>query len=486
MKSMAELTRHYQIARSLAKEGNDKNIPLIVDNINEISNHCKELYFHLSVIDQAKCKVQYESLDHIIEILLQKGLSNSYINAFFGFQPASILSPSFADIMSGNVDAEKLPSIVEDTIEKVPPKEVKVPPIVEEKPVEMESNKIVNDFDPITKSNSNSFTPEHLSEFIGQEKYVKRIMNEIQAAKKQGLKHIDYILLFGNRGLGKSTLMKLTAKEMGVQFELIDASRFGNDAKAQKNLQKFWKRISRENIPVVIAFDELHALSNSIQTSLLTILQDREFTYMDDNGVNHTLPLPEFTFIGATTDAQDVLPTIKDRCNNLTFYLEDYSREDLSKIFLNKFASQDMQVDAEVLKICIDRCRSSIREVNAFVKGLRTKAVILDSKIITTEMALEYFKDIDRDPIGLNSKEIEILNQLLNEPTGKLSKDTIAERVHLDVKVYAKEFEPYLVKIGFLNIASGGRMLTQEAINYLKKDDLNETITESQEKETIE
>lgn len=485
MKSMAELTRHYQIARSLAKEGNVKNIPVIVDNINEISKHCKELYFHLSVIDQAKCKVQYESLDHIIEILLQKGLSNSYINAFFGFQPASIFSPSFADIMSGNVSAKNVPPIVEDTIKKDNPKE-ELSPIVEEKPKETESTTPVNDFDPITKSNSISFTPECLSDFIGQEQYVNRIMLEIQAAKKQGLKHIDHILLFGNRGLGKSTLMKLTAKEMGVQFELIDASRFGNDAKAQKNLQKFWKRISRENVAVVIAFDELHALSKSLQTALLTILNDREFTYMDDNGVNHTLPLPEFTFIGATTDAQDVLPTIKDRCNNLTFYLQDYSREDLSKIFLNKFASQEMRVDAEVLKICIDRCRSSIREVNAFVKGLRTKAVILDSKIITTEMALEYFKDIDRDPIGLNSKEIEILNQLLNEPTGKLSKDTIAERVHLDVKVYAKEFEPYLVKIGFLNIASGGRMLTQEAINYLKKDDLNETITESQEKETTE
>ena len=311
------------------------------------------------------------------------------------------------------------------------------------------------------------FAPECLADFIGQEHVVKRISAEIAAAKKQGLRHIDHILLFGNRGLGKSTLMKLIAKELGVRFEFMDASQMGNDVRSQRAVQKFLQRISQEGEPVVIAFDEIHALPKHIQTGLLTLLNDRVYSYMDENGVNHNLPIKEFTFIGATTDAQDVLSTIKDRCNNLTFYLKDYTREDLAKIFVNKFAAKGLVVSDEVLAMCIDRCRSSIREVDAFVNGLKTKAINADVSRVSAEMAAEYFKDIDRDPIGLKAKDLEILHCLLNEPTGVMSEDTLAARVHVDPKVLTKEFEPYLLKIGFVSITSRGRSLTQKAIDYL-------------------
>ena len=241
----------------------------------------------------------------------------------------------------------------------------------------------------------------------------------------------------------------------------------GNDVRSQRAVQKFLQRISQEGEPVVIAFDEIHALPKHIQTGLLTLLNDRVYSYMDENGVNHNLPIKEFTFIGATTDAQDVLSTIKDRCNNLTFYLKDYTREDLAKIFVNKFAAKGLVVSDEVLAMCIDRCRSSIREVNAFVNGLKTKAINADVSRVSAEMAAEYFKDIDRDPIGLKAKDLEILHCLLNEPTGVMSEDTLAARVHVDPKVLTKEFEPYLLKIGFVSITSRGRSLTQKAIDYL-------------------
>ncbi len=317
-------------------------------------------------------------------------------------------------------------------------------------------------------SGGTTYDPQSLSEFIGQEHVVKRVLAEIRAAKKQGMKHIDNILLFGNRGLGKSTLMELIAKELGVEFEFLDAGQFTNDVKSKRRVNQFFQRIAMENRPVVIGIDEIHAMPKHLQTGLLTLLNDRVYSYLDDAGQTHRLPIDEFTFIGATTDAQDVLATIKDRCHNLTFYLKDYSRDELRRIFLNKFAAKGMKVTESILRDCINRCRSSIREVNSIVDGLKSKTVNENTELVTPAMIAEYFKDIDRDPIGLSSKDLEILHAIEADPSGAIAEETLAARVYLSKGVLTEEFEPYLIKIGFISIISRGRSLTDRALDYLR------------------
>ena len=505
MRTLDELRTLFVTARNYAKAGDNSNKQIVMDNIRLISDHCKELYRTASVMDKVKCRIQYESLDAIIEEIAARGLDSVRVRAFFGFEESSSETPSFGEIMRG--EARKQPPTAGKTdaaplsegagARAVPDapksgqgasragKRAAKNDAPADSPAGATAGKsaagCVSRTETVSGTGVPKFAPECLADFIGQEHVVKRVSAEIAAAQKQGLKHIDHILLFGNRGLGKSTLMKLIAKELGAQFEFMDASQMGNDVRSQRAVQKFLQRISQIDEPVVIAFDEIHALPKHIQTGLLTLLNDRVYSYMDENGVNHNLPIKEFTFIGATTDAQDVLSTIKDRCNNLTFYLKDYTREDLAKIFVNKFAAKGLVVSDEVLTMCIDRCRSSIREVDAFVNGLKTKAINADVSRISLEMAVEYFKDIDRDPIGLKAKDLEILNHLLNEPTGVMSEDTLAARVHMDAKVLTKEFEPYLLKIGFVSITSRGRSLTQKAIDYLRGGEKKRTTTEAPE-----
>jgi len=313
------------------------------------------------------------------------------------------------------------------------------------------------------------FDPESLEGFIGQQRVVKRIVSEIKAAKKRGEQYLDHILLFGSRGLGKSTLMKLVAKELGVRFEFLDCTGFKNDGVSKKALQRFLQNVARYEEPVVIGFDEIGFCPTHLQAGLLTLLNDRKFSWLDDSGRTHYLSIDNFTFIGATTDPQDLLPTIKDRCRNLTFYLEDYSKPELKRIFLNKFASKKLKIEDDALLECINRCRSSIREVNSFVKGLDTLALNAGVNTVTLDMTKEYFSNAELDPIGLNKKEREILHALLQNSSGTMSEDNLAAVVGLDTKVYRSEYEQYLLKIGFVTIISGrGRALTDKAREYLK------------------
>jgi Holliday junction DNA helicase RuvB len=99
--------------------------------------------------------------------------------------------------------------------------------------------------------------------------------------------------------------------------------------------------------------------------------------------------------------------------------------------------------------------------------GIYTKTVLQGVKVVTAEMAEDYFAERGLDPIGLNKKELEILNAIKDDPKGVVSEDTLAGRVYLDVKIFKTVYEPYLNKIGFITTTSRGRELTQRAWDYL-------------------
>ena len=132
-----------------------------------------------------------------------------------------------------------------------------------------------------------TFAPDTLEGFIGQQHIVKVLLKEIAIAKAQGRKYLDNILLFGNPGLGKSTLMQLIAKALGVKFEWMDCSQYRNSQQSLKALQNFLMKVARDNEPVVIAFDEIHMLTDELQSSLLTLLNSRVYVSPPDvNGVD--------------------------------------------------------------------------------------------------------------------------------------------------------------------------------------------------------
>ena len=191
---------------------------------------------------------------------------------------------------------------------------------------------------------------------------------------------------------------------------------------------------------------------------------------MTDNGETVQYEMPEFTFIGATTDYDSVLSTIKDRAKNLTFHLVDYTRDELRLIFENKLAIYNYTASAKAIDACINRCRNSMRAMGAIIKGLHTKAVIANTNVITINMITDYFNDQAIDEIGLTAIERKILSVLAEGSGTAYSAETLAARVGVkDAKILMREHEPYLIKIGFVTIISKGREITAKGRAYFER-----------------
>lgn len=446
-----------------------------------------------SIVIKAKLSYWQNVFGGYIDIIKNNGLNDKRVQKFFGLTDDND-APSFGDILKGNGEVKIPPSDTDKksaknidisgiidpdqpATQQVPdkPKTAQFPETIQPAPLQIpEMPKPDVESGSGGKADKPTFTPDSLEGFIGQRHIVKALIKEIAIAKAQGRKYLDNILLLGNPGLGKSTLMQLIAKALGVRFEWMDCSQYRNSQQALKALQNFLMKVARENEPVVIAFDEIHMLPEELQSSLLTLLNSRVYISPPDiNGVIKRIPIENFTFIAATTDDDKVLGTIKDRCLRLKFQMVDYTPEELKLIYKNKVASKGLTITDEAIDACIPRSRGSIRYVNAFVDGLDTALYDDNGQRFSTNIDIDvvnrYFAEKGIDAIGLEKKDLEILSVIGSDTSGAIGADTLSARVGLATKKYLSEYEPYLVKIGFVTVTGRGRALTEKAVQHIKE-----------------
>ncbi|MCL2630377.1 MAG: AAA family ATPase [Firmicutes bacterium] len=323
---------------------------------------------------------------------------------------------------------------------------------------------------PAVAEQSNAFEPKTLSEFIGQSKTVRALKDAIAEAKMDGKKGIagkGGVLFLGGKGLGKTTLMQLTANELGVKCEFFDASSMKNDVSSRRSFDLFLERIAKEGTSVVIAVDEIHALPMDIQSRLLTLLQSRVYSNLV-NGEAVNLPMPEFTFIAATTDEHGILETVYDRFNKgLICELEDYTVQELKYIIDGKAAHFGLRISDEAKSQIVPRGRSSLREIESYIIKLRQKAKLSGKTEIDENMTSELFSELGVDVNGLYAKDIEILEALESAPNYSLSEENLVSKVNLKLENYQKFRKPFLIRSGYIASSSKGQNITEKSILLL-------------------
>ncbi len=303
-----------------------------------------------------------------------------------------------------------------------------------------------------------------LSEYMGQEQIKPRLKEAILAAKKRG-EALEHILMFGSAGLGKTTLAKIIANEMGGNCIVMS----GPTVKDAEDFVDVIKNVKKGD---VVFIDEIHRISPSAAEAIYTAMEDFELSYLDKqrgrDAKNVTLSLPPFTLIGATTHSGLLSKPMRDRFP-LQFKLEPYSESELAALAKVSMSKLGYILDDEGALDIAKRSRGVPRICNRFVKRIRDKAQLTGVSIIGKEITSSCFKQLGVDESGLDDTDTNYLSAILYKfDGGPVGIDTLCSAIGEGRNIVEQQIEPYLIYLGYINVTSAGREITEGGKRYLE------------------
>ena len=304
--------------------------------------------------------------------------------------------------------------------------------------------------------------PESLSEFIGQNDLRANLAVYLQATRERG-QAMDHTIFYGNPGLGKTTLARIMARELGVN--LISTS--GPVLERSGDLAAILTNLGRGDLLFV---DEIHRMPPAVEEILYPAMEDYKLDLIIGQGPGARtvkIDLEPFTLVGATTRIGLLSSPLRDRFG-VILRLEFYAPEELARIVTRSSAIMNIRVSREGALEIGRRSRGTPRIANRLLRRVRDFAHVQQSDVVDKEIACKALERMDVDDLGLDQMDRKILQVIIhNYGGGPVGVKTLAVAVSEEVRTIEDIYEPFLIQCGFIKRTSRGRVATAKAYNHL-------------------
>lgn len=307
-----------------------------------------------------------------------------------------------------------------------------------------------------------SLRPQHLDEYIGQEKAKNTLKVYIEAARQRE-DTLDHVLFYGPPGLGKTTLAGIIANEMGTSMKVTSGPAIERPIDLVRVLRSLKDRD-------VLFIDEIHRLSRQVEEVLYPAMEDFAVDIVlgdDSTKPSHRISLPHFTLVGATTRAGLLTAPLRDRFGVIT-HMEYYTERELQTIIQRSALVMGVEIDEEGALEMARRSRGTPRIANRFLRRVRDYAQVRGDGVVTREIAAQALDFLDVDSRGLDRTDREILTTMIHMfGGGPVGLDTLAAAIGEDSGTIEDVYEPYLIKNGFIIRTPKGRVVTDMTYQHL-------------------
>jgi Holliday junction DNA helicase RuvB len=320
---------------------------------------------------------------------------------------------------------------------------------------------LVDDTDVAVES---TLRPRTLDEYVGQREVKANLSVLLAAARGRG-EAADHVLLYGPPGLGKTTLATIIARELDVNVRYTS----GPAIERAGDLAAILTALDERD---VLFIDEIHRLNRAVEEILYPAMEDYALDVLIGKGPSARslrLSLKPFTIVGATTRAGRISSPLRDRFG-ATYRLDFYSDDELVEIVERSARILDVQVDPGATRAIARRGRGTPRIVNRLLKRVRDHAQVHGDGRVDESTAREAMRAMEIDDEGLDSTDRKLLAAIIQKfKSGPVCVAALGAVLAEEVETIEDVYEPFLLRLGFLDRTPQGRIATEAARQHLSR-----------------